>query len=267
MLYQYVSYTEMGLGGVDSSSLVFSASNSASFRIGNAGGGAWWHGGRPNVASSVQCKGLPIESTEVWLHAGIPLSGKTCNLAGDGDCVKERACKKTQHRTTINKIPPTMTKQMGMQKINNPIQQVTSTPHVCSGAEQNGGGKTCSRWWTAGMAFSWQCQRCRLPPPPPLSSWACLMLNCTRGRAPSTPPPYPASIPHPLLLYHPPSSCCNSWLSYFLSTSFRCAPFLLSCHPGCLSHCLLSSFCCVTFEASHRASWVLHCLLLCPPLC
>jgi hypothetical protein len=45
----------------------------------------------------------------------LSVAGK-CNLPGGGDRVKERACKKRQHGTTINEIPLTTTKQMGMVK-------------------------------------------------------------------------------------------------------------------------------------------------------
>jgi hypothetical protein len=65
---------------------------------------------------------------------------------------------KMQHRATITEKPPTMTKQMGIQKNYNSIQQSTSTPSIHSLAERNQGGKTF--WMADGgaeqnrMAFS-----------------------------------------------------------------------------------------------------------------
>ncbi len=43
------------------------------------------------------------------------LAARKCDFPSGGNCAKEWACKKMQHCTTIDKIPPTMTKQMGMQ--------------------------------------------------------------------------------------------------------------------------------------------------------
>ncbi len=184
----------------------------------NRGSGAWihrhWRPPHPNLPALT--RGTPAEAhggaADNWtrrcwrdardrssnwrgyksVRAFLLAAGK-CDHAGGGDHIEEWACKKTQHRRTISKIPPTATKQMSMQIINDSIKQLTSTPRVCSGAEWNGGGKTRSGWRTAGLnGTDWPFPNdadAAVPPPPPSSLRACSMSNRTQGRPALTPPP------------------------------------------------------------------------------
>jgi hypothetical protein len=111
--------------------------------------------------------GCSIGTMQPWRYDfawAFLLAAGECNLAGGGNCVKEWACKKAQHHTTIDKKTSNNDKkEWACRKINDSIQQSTSIPRVCLVSERNQGGKKLfemvadGKAKQNGMAISRQC--------------------------------------------------------------------------------------------------------------